>query len=44
MSASLDDIASYSAFVYALRERHPFVAASTLTPAPIVLETLTLLR
>ena len=23
MSAPLDDIASYSAFVYALRERHP---------------------
>ena len=35
MSAPLDDIASYSAFVYALRERHPFVTGSTLTLAPI---------
>ena len=35
MSATLDDIASYSAFVYALRERHPFVTSSTLTLAPI---------
>jgi len=25
MSAPLDDIASYSGFVYALRERHPFI-------------------
>ena len=35
MSAPLDDIASYSAFVYALRERHPFVTSSTLALAPI---------
>jgi hypothetical protein len=35
MSAPLDDIASYSRFVYALRERHPFVTGSTLTLAPI---------
>ena len=35
MSAPLEDIASYSAFVYALRERHPFVTSSTLTLAPI---------
>ena len=35
MSAPLDDLASYSAFVYALRERHPFVTSSTLTLAPI---------
>ena len=35
MSAPLDDLASYSAFVYALRERHPFVAGSTLTLASI---------
>jgi hypothetical protein len=31
MSAPLDDIASYSGFVYALRERHPFMTGSTLT-------------
>jgi len=35
MSAPLDDITSYSAFVYALRERHPFVTGSTLTLAPV---------
>ncbi len=35
MSTPLEDIASYSAFVYALRERHPFVTGSTLTLAPI---------
>jgi hypothetical protein len=35
MSAPLDDIASYSAFVYALAERHPFVTSSTLALAPI---------
>ena len=35
MSAPLDDIASYSAYVYALRERHPFVTGSTLTLALI---------
>jgi len=35
MSAPLADIASYSAFVYGLRERHPFVTGSTLTLAPI---------
>jgi hypothetical protein len=33
MSAPLDDIASYSGFVYALRERHPFMTGSTLTLA-----------
>jgi hypothetical protein len=35
MSAPLDDIASYSGHVYALRERHPFITGSTLTLAPI---------
>ena len=35
MSAPLDDIASYSAFVYALRERLRFVTGSTLALAPI---------
>jgi hypothetical protein len=35
MSAPLDDIATYSAFVYALAERHPFVMSSTLALAPI---------
>ena len=35
MSEPLEDIASYSAFVYALRERHPFITGSTLTLAPI---------
>jgi hypothetical protein len=35
MSAPLDDVASYSAFVYALAERHSFVISSTLTLAPI---------
>jgi hypothetical protein len=35
MSAPLDDIASYSAFVYTLRERHPFVTGSTLALATI---------
>ena len=35
MSAPLENIASYSAFVYALRERHSFVTGSTLTLAPI---------
>jgi hypothetical protein len=35
MSAPLDDIASYSGYVYALRERHPFLTGSTLTLAPI---------
>lgn len=35
MNAPLDDIASYSAFVYALRERHLFVTGSTLTLAPV---------
>jgi len=35
MSAPLDDIASHSGFVYALRERHPFITGSTLTLAPI---------
>lgn len=35
MSAPLNDIASYSGYVYALRERHPFITGSTLTLAPI---------
>jgi len=35
MSAPLDDIANYSRFVYALRERHSFVTGSTLALAPI---------
>ncbi len=35
MSAPLDDIASYSAFVYALAARHPFLTSSALTLAPI---------
>ena len=35
MSAPLDDIASYSAWVYSLAERHPNVTGSTLALAPI---------
>jgi hypothetical protein len=35
MSAPLDDIASYSGYVYALAERHPFVTNSSLTLLPI---------
>ena len=35
MSAPLEGIAGYSAFVYALRERHSFVTGSTLTLARI---------
>jgi hypothetical protein len=35
MSAPLDDIASYSAFIYALAERHSCVVSSTLVLAPI---------
>ena len=35
MSAPLDDIASYSAFVYALATRHPFVTSSTLALVPV---------
>jgi hypothetical protein len=35
MSAPLDDIAGYSAWVYALGERHPFVTHSTLALAPV---------
>lgn len=35
MSAPLDDIASYSAWVYSLAERSPQVAGSTLALAPI---------
>jgi hypothetical protein len=35
MSAPLDDIANYSAFVFALRERHQIVTSSTLALAPI---------
>ncbi len=35
MSAPLEDIASYSAWIYALVERHSFVTHSTLTLAPI---------
>ena len=35
MSAPLDDLASYSAFVYALAGRHPIVMSSALALAPI---------
>jgi hypothetical protein len=35
MSARLDDIASYSAFVYALANRHPHVTSTMLALAPI---------
>ncbi len=35
MSAPLDGIESYSAFVYALAARHPFVTHSMLTLAPV---------
>jgi hypothetical protein len=35
MSAPLDDIASYSAFVCSLERRHPLVTNSTLVLAPI---------
>jgi Family of unknown function (DUF6516) len=35
MSAPLDTIANYSAFVYAIAERHQFVTSSTLALAPI---------
>ena len=35
MSAPLDDLESYSAFVYAVADRHAFVTGSTLTLAPI---------
>ncbi len=35
MSAPLDDIASYSALVYGLAQRHLFVINSTLALAPI---------
>jgi hypothetical protein len=35
MSAPLDDLASYSAHVYSLRERHAFITGSTLTLAPV---------
>jgi len=35
MSAPLENIANYSAFVYGLRERHEMVTGSTLTLAPI---------
>jgi len=35
MSGPLDDLASYSAFVYSLTERHPCVTHSTLVLAPI---------
>ena len=35
MSAPLDGIESYSTFVYAVAERHPFVTHSTLSLAPI---------
>jgi hypothetical protein len=35
MSAPLDDIASYSGFVYALAERHPFITSSKLALAPM---------
>jgi hypothetical protein len=35
MSAPLDDIASYSAFAYALADRHPLVTTSSLAVVPI---------
>ncbi len=35
MSTALDGFAGYSAFVYALGERHPFVTGATLTLVPI---------
>jgi hypothetical protein len=35
MSTPLDDLASYSGFVYGLPERHSIVTGSTLTLAPI---------
>jgi hypothetical protein len=35
MSAPLDDIASYSTFIYTLAERHAFVTSSKLALAPI---------
>jgi hypothetical protein len=35
VSAPLDDLASYSAYVYTVAERHSIVAGSTLTLAPI---------
>ena len=35
MSAPLDDIASYSALVSALTERHSFVTSSTLALVPV---------
>jgi hypothetical protein len=35
MSAPLEDIASYSVFVYSVAERFPFVTNSTLALAPI---------
>src|SRR5437763_385266 len=35
MSAPLDDIASYSAFVYSIPERHAIVSNSTVTVVPM---------
>jgi hypothetical protein len=35
MSSPLDDLQSYSAFIYTVTERHPFVRVSTLTLVPI---------
>ena len=35
MSAPLDDLASYSAYVYTLAARHPAITGSTLALAPI---------
>ena len=35
MSEPLDDIASYSAWIYSLAERHPTITGSTLVLAPI---------
>jgi hypothetical protein len=35
MSAPLDDLAAYSAFIYSLTERHSFITRSTLALAPI---------
>ena len=35
MSAPLDDLASYSAYVYTVAERHPIITGSALALAPI---------
>jgi Family of unknown function (DUF6516) len=35
MRAPLEDIGGYSAFIYSLPDRHPFVTGSTLTLIPV---------